>query len=68
MQRIFTIIEKKNEHQKVRDHRHYSGKYGVAAHSICNLRINVPNKVPVVFHNGSNYDCQSYHIKITKRI
>ena len=23
---------------------------------ICNLRFNVPNKVSVVFHNGSNYD------------
>ena len=29
------------------------------AHSICNLRYKVPNKIPVVFHNGSTYD---YHI------
>ena len=28
------------------------------AHSICNLRFNVPNEFPVVFHNGSNYDYQ----------
>ena len=25
-------------------------------HDFCNLRFNVPNKIPVVFHNGSNYD------------
>ena len=28
------------------------------AHSICNLKFNVPNKISVVFHNGSNYDYQ----------
>ena len=27
-----------------------------AAHSICNLEFNVPNKTHVVFHNSSNYD------------
>ena len=32
------------------------GKYRAAAHSICNLKFNVPNEVPAVFHNGSNYD------------
>ena len=24
--------------------------------SICNLRFNVPNEIPVVFQNGSNYN------------
>ena len=43
---------------KVTDHCHYTGKYRGGAHSICNLKFNVPNKVVVVFHNGSNYD---YH-------
>ena len=32
-----------------------------AAHSICNLKFNVPNEISVVFHNGSNYD---YHFII----
>ena len=27
-----------------------------AAHSICNVRFNVSNEIPVVFHNGSDYD------------
>ena len=29
-----------------------------AAHSICNLKFDVPNEIPVVFHRGSNYDYQ----------
>ena len=28
-----------------------------AAYSICNLKFNVLNEIPVVFHNGSNYVC-----------
>ena len=28
---------------------------------ICNLKYNVPKKIPIVFHNGSNYD---YHFII----
>ena len=31
-------------------------KYRGAAHSICNLRFSVPDKIPVIFCNGSNYD------------
>ena len=53
-----TILKKlfKNiNYQKVRDHCHFTGKYRGAAHSICNLKFNVPNEIPVVFQNGSNY-------------
>ena len=49
----FTIDKK---YLKVRDHDHYTGKYRGAAHSICNLRYKIPKDIPVVFHNGSNYD------------
>ena len=31
--------------------------------SICNLKYTVPKKMPIVFHNGSNYD---YHFIIRK--
>ena len=48
-------------HWKVRDHCHFTGKYISPAHSVCNLKFNVPNEIPVVFHNGSNYD---YHFII----
>ena len=28
-----------------------------AAYSICNLRHKTPKEIPVVFHNGSTYNC-----------
>ena len=46
---------------KVRDHCHYTVKYRSAAHNACNLQYKVPKSIPVVFHNGSNYD---FHIII----
>ena len=48
-------FDKKN--YKVRDHCHYTGKYRGAAHNICNLRYKIPKEIPLVFHNGSTYDC-----------
>ena len=30
-------------------------------HRICNLKYSVPTKIPIAFHNGSNYD---YHVII----
>ena len=45
-------------YRKFGDHCYYTGKYRGAEHSICNLKFNVPNENPVIFHNGSNYD---YH-------
>ena len=48
---------KDKKYRKVRDHFHNAGKYRGAAHSICNLKYSVPEKIPIAFHNGSNYDC-----------
>ena len=45
--------------REVRDHYHYTVKCWGAGHSICNLKFNVPNEIPAVFHKGSNYD---YHL------
>ena len=45
--------------QKVIDYCHYACKYRCARHSICNVKFNVLMKVPVAFHNVSNYD---YHL------
>ena len=54
---------KDEKYCKVRDHCHYAGEYRDAAHSICNLKYSVPKKIPIVFHNGLNYD---YHFIIKK--
>ena len=40
----------------MRDHHPFTSKYRDVAHSICYLRFNVPNEIPVHFHNESNYD------------
>ena len=50
------MLKLKN-YQKVRDHCNFTGNYRGVVRSICNLGFHVPNEVPVVFHNGSNYDC-----------
>ena len=41
---------------KVRNHCHYTDKYRGAAHNTYNLQYKVSKNIPVVFHNGSNYD------------
>ena len=51
-------LSKNINYRKVRDHCYYAGKYRNAARNICNLNFNVPNEIPVVFHNGPNHD---YH-------
>ena len=47
--RIFKNLSKTINYRKVRDHCHYTGKYRGAAHSICNLKFNVPNKILMKF-------------------
>ena len=32
---------------------HYPRKYRGPAHSICNLKCNIPKQIPIVFRNGS---------------
>ena len=56
---------KEENYRNVRDHCHFTGKYRDAAHGICNLRFNVPNRIPAVFHSGSNYD---YHFIIKESV
>ena len=62
----FVIYEEKKfsmdkKYYKVRDHYHYTEQNRGAAHSICNLRSQIPKEISVVFHNGSTY---GYHFII----
>ena len=50
------MFSKHKNYGKVRDHSHYTGKHRDTAHSICNLKFDVPNEILVVYRNGSNYD------------
>ena len=42
--------------RNIRDICHYIGNYRGTPHIICNLKFNVPNEIPIFFHNSSNYD------------
>ena len=46
---------------KIRDNCHYTGEYRGAVNSIYNLKYSAHRKIPILFHNGSNYD---YHFII----
>ena len=59
--RILKKLSKSINYWKIKDHCHFTGKYSGTAHGICDLKFNVPNEIPVVFHNSSNYD---YHFII----
>ena len=56
LKKIFKKLSKSIYYWKVTDHYHYTGKDRGAVHSTCNLKLNVPNEILVIFHNGSNYD------------
>ena len=62
---ILKKLSKSINYWKVRDHYHHMGKYRSAEHSICNSKFTVLNEIPVVFHNGSNYD---YHFIIKQLV
>ena len=39
-----------------RDHCHITGKFRGAAQSQCNLKLKIPKKLPIIFHNLEGYD------------
>ena len=47
--RFFKELLRDINYGKVRNHCHYTGKYKCAMHSICNLKFNVPNEIPIVY-------------------
>ena len=56
---------KDKKYYKFRDYCRYLGEYRDATHGICNLKHSVPKRIPIVFHNGSNYD---YHFIIKELV
>ena len=61
--KILKKLSKSINYCKAGDHCHYTVKYRGEAHNICNLKFNVTDEIPLVFHNGSNY---VYHYIITE--
>ena len=52
----FWTCNEKLDKDKVRDHCHITGKYRGAAHCQCNLKLKIPKKLPIIFHNLEGYD------------
>ena len=50
------ICNEKLDTDKVRDHCHITGKSRGAAHSQCNLKLKIPKKLPIIFHNLEGYN------------
>ena len=55
---ICILCEKsfENESDKRIDHDHLTGKFRSVLHNNCNLKYRIPNKIPIIFHNLTNYD------------
>ena len=53
---ICWICKEELNTDKVRDHSHVTGKFRGAAHNQCNLKLRIPRKLPVIFHNLKGYD------------
>ena len=49
-------LQWKLDKSKVTDHFHITGKYNGAAHSQSSLKLKIPRKLPIIFHNLENYD------------
>ena len=53
---IFWICNEKINTDKVRDHCHVTGKFRGAAHNKYNLKLRIPEKLPIIFHNLQGHD------------
>ena len=53
---ICWIWNEKLDVTKVRDHCHVTGKFRGAAHNKCNLKLRIPKKLPIIFHNLQGHD------------
>ena len=48
------------QNKKVIDHCHYTGLYRGAAHNNCNLKYQIPDHIPIIFHNMSGFDAHLF--------
>ena len=53
---ICWICKQELNTDKVKDHCHGTGKFRGAAYNKCNLKLRIPRKIPIIFHNLQRYD------------
>ena len=54
--RICWICKQELNTDKVKDHCHVKGKFRGTARKICNLKLRIPIKLPITFHNLQGHD------------
>ena len=53
---ICSICKQELNTDKVKDHCHVTGKFRGATNNKCNLKLRIPRKLPIIFHNLQGYD------------
>ena len=53
---ICWICKQELNTDKVRDHYHVTSKFRGPAHNKCNLKLRIPRKLQIIFHNLQGYD------------
>ena len=53
---VFWICNEELNTDKVRDHCQITGKFRGHTHKQCNLKLNIPKKLPIIFHSLEGYD------------
>ena len=53
---ICWICKEELNTDKEKDHCHVTGKFRGAAHKKCNLKLRIPRKLLIIFHNLEGYD------------
>ena len=48
---IYWICKQELNTDKAKDHCRVTGKFRGAAHNNCNLKLGIPRKLPIIFHN-----------------
>ena len=54
--KIICICSEEWNTGKVREHCHITGKFRGAVQNQCNLKLRIPKKLPIIFHNLEVYD------------
>ena len=57
-----------SENRKVRGYCNYVGLHRGAAHNNCNLKYQIPDHIPIVFHNLSSYDANLFIRELGKKV
>ena len=61
---ICWICKEELNTDKVRDHYHVTDKFRGVAHNKCNLKLRIPRKLPIIFHNLQGYGSHTIFKKL----